>query len=119
MTTMDLWGLADYTGFAERLAPAAHALVDAAGPLDGRRVLDLAAGNGNVAVLAAAAGAQVTASDSSPRMVEMGRERTDGSARWLQADVQDLPLPDGSIDVLLSSFGLIFAPNPELAVAQV
>lgn len=116
--TVDMWGLADYSGLAERLAPAALALVAEAGPLAGRRVLDVAAGTGNVAVLAAAAGAQVTASDSSPRMVELGRQRTGDEVRWLEGDAEDLPLSDGSFDVVLSSFGMIFAPRPEVAVAQ-
>jgi hypothetical protein len=37
---------------------------------------------------------------------------------WIEADVQDLPLPDATVDVALSAFGLIFAPRPEVALAQ-
>ncbi len=114
----DLWGLADYPALAKRLAPAADALVDAVRPLAGRRVLDVAAGTGNVAVPAAAAGADVVACDSSPGMVRLGRERTGDAVRWYQADAEDLPLPDGSVDVVLSAFGLIFAPRHQVAVAQ-
>lgn len=119
MSTSDLWALADYRGVAERLAPAARALVDATAPLSGRRVLDLAAGTGNVAVLAVEAGAEVTAVDSSPRMVQLGRERTGADVRWLEGDLEQVPLPDGSVDVVLTAFGLIFAARPEDAVAQV
>ena len=115
---MDMWALADYSALAERLAPAAQALVDAVAPLAGHRVLDVGAGTGNVAVLAAAAGAQVTACDSSPRMIELGRRRTGDGVRWLKADVEEPPLPDGAVDAVLSSFGLIFAAHPEVAVAQ-
>jgi len=114
----DLWGLADYPALARRLAPAADALVDAVRPLVGRRVLDVAAGTGNVAVPAAAAGADVVACDSSPGMVRLGRERTGDAVRWYEADAEDLPVSDGSVDVVLSAFGLIFAPRPEVAVAQ-
>ena len=62
-----LWGLADYGALAARLAPAASALVGAVGPVAGRRVLDLAAGTGTVALMAAEQGARVSACDIAPR----------------------------------------------------
>nr|MDQ3825534.1 class I SAM-dependent methyltransferase [Actinomycetota bacterium] len=57
--TAKLWGSADYSGLAQRLEPAADALVDAAALQPGERVLDVAAGTGNVACRAAARGARV------------------------------------------------------------
>lgn len=116
--TAALWGLADYSGLANRLDPAAAALVAAAAPGAGDRVLDVAAGTGNVAVRAAARGVQVTACDIAPRMVQLGRQRTGPGVAWIEADVDDLPLPDASVDVALSAFGVIFAPRPEVALAQ-
>ncbi len=116
--TAALWGLADYSGLANLLDPAAAALVDAAAPGSDDRVLDVAAGTGNVAVRAAARGAQVTACDIAPRMVQLGRQRTGPGVAWIEADVEDLPLPDASMDVALSAFGVIFAPRPEVALAQ-
>ncbi|MGH3980007.1 MAG: class I SAM-dependent methyltransferase [Pseudonocardiaceae bacterium] len=116
--TKAMWGLADYTGLAPRLDPAAAALVDAAAPGPGDHVLDVAAGNGNVAVRAAARGARVTACDLAPRMVQLGRERTGPGVEWIEADVEDLPLPDATVDIVLSTFGVIFALRPEVAVAQ-
>lgn len=116
--TAALWGLADYSGLAQLLDPAAAALVDTAAPGPGDRVLDVAAGTGNVAVRAAARGAQVTACDLAPRMVALGRERTGPGVVWIEADIEDLPLPDASVDVALSAFGVIFAPRPEVALAQ-
>lgn len=112
------WGLADYSGLAQRLEPAADALIDAVAPQPGERVLDVASGTGNVAVRAAARGAQVTACDLAPRMVQLGRARTGPSVTWVETDVEELPLPDASMDVALSAFGLIFAPHPEVALAQ-
>jgi SAM-dependent methyltransferase len=112
------WGLADYSGLARLLDPAAAVLVDAAAPGPGDRVLDVAAGTGNVAVRAAARGAQVTACDIAPRMVQLGRERTGPGVTWIEADVEDLPLPDAIVDVALSAFGVVFAPRPEVALAQ-
>jgi SAM-dependent methyltransferase len=110
--------LADYSGLAQILDPAAAALVDATVPGAGDRVLDVAAGTGNVAVRAAARGAQVTACDIAPRMVQLGRERTGPGVLWIEADVEDLPLPDATVDIALSAFGVIFAPRPEVALAQ-
>jgi len=116
--TAKLWGSADYSGLARRLEPVADALVDAAAPQPGEHVLDVAAGTGNVAIRAAARGARVTAADIAPRMVELGRQRTGPAVDWIEADVEDLPLPDNTIDVVLSAFGVIFASRPEVALAQ-
>jgi len=116
--TAKLWGLADYSGLAKRLEPAADALVEAAAPQPHERVLDVAAGTGNVAIRAAARSAHVTAADIAPQMVQWGRERTGPAVTWIEADLEDLPLPDDTIDVALSAFGLIFAPRPDVALAQ-
>jgi SAM-dependent methyltransferase len=114
-----IWGEGDYSGLAGRLAPAAAQLVEAVAPDPAHRVLDLAAGTGNVAILVAARGTHVVAADLSPRMVELGSARTAGlPVEWLEADAERLPLPDASVDAVLSSFGLIFAPRPEVALAQ-
>lgn len=113
-----MWGLGDYTGVARLLHPAAEGVV-AQLPPGARRVLDLAAGTGNVAALAAVAGASVDAADLSPRMVELGRGRTAGlDVTWHEADAEDLPFPDGSYDAVLSAFGIIFVPRPDVALAQ-
>ncbi len=115
-----MWGEGDYTGLAGRLAPAAAELVESLAPEPGARVLDLAAGTGNVAILAAARGAHVVATDLSPRMVELGRARTDGlPVQWHEADAERLPLPDADVDAALSAFGVIYAPRPEVALAEV
>ncbi|MFN2534440.1 MAG: class I SAM-dependent methyltransferase, partial [Pseudonocardiaceae bacterium] len=116
--TAKLWGSADYSGLARRLEPAADALVDAAALQPGERVLDVAAGTGNVAIRAAALGARVTAADIAPRMVQLGRERTGPAVQWIEADVEELPIPDNTVDVVLSAFGVVFAPRPEVALAQ-
>lgn len=116
--TKALWGMADYSGLAALLDPAAATLVDATAPGPGDRVLDVAAGTGNVAVHAAARGAHVTACDIAPRMVQLGRERTGPAVTWIETDVEDLPLPDATVDIALSTFGVIFARRPEVALAQ-
>ena len=111
-----MWSLGDYREVAMRLRPHAQALVAACGISPGMTVLDVAAGNGNVAIEAARMGAEVTASDLAPSMVEMGRERSEEEGlaiTWLEADAEELPLPTGSFDIVTSAFGAIFAPRPE------
>lgn len=117
----EMWGLADYPALADRLAPAARTLVELAAPGPGTRVLDVAAGTGTVALLAAGRGAEVTACDLAPRMVELGSRRTADAGvavRWFEADVEDLPLPAEAADLVLSSFGVIFAPRPAVALRE-
>ncbi|MEJ8280984.1 class I SAM-dependent methyltransferase [Pseudonocardia spirodelae] len=119
-TMRRLWAAADYPALAERLAPAAVAVVDAVGAGPGDQVLDVAAGTGTAATAAHARGAAVLATDLAPRMVELGRTATRGSGIcWLEADAGALPLPPASFDVVLSSFGAIFAPRPDAVVAEV
>jgi SAM-dependent methyltransferase len=117
----DLWALGDYPEVAKRFEPAAEALVAACGIGPGHRVLDVAAGNGNVAVAAARTGARVTASDLTPALVAAGRQRTTALAldvQWDEADAEALPYADASFDAVTSAFGLMFAPRPDVAAAE-
>jgi SAM-dependent methyltransferase len=115
----DVWGLGEYERVAERLFQVAEVLVEAAGVHPGQHVLDVAAGTGNVATVAAHAGALVTATDLSPGMIALGRMRTEGlSVSWSEADAQALPFGDGSFDVALSAFGAMFAPDQPKAAAE-
>jgi 2-polyprenyl-6-hydroxyphenyl methylase/3-demethylubiquinone-9 3-methyltransferase len=89
-------------------------LVRAAGISPGQRVLDVAAGTGNVAIRAAEAGAQVVASDLTPENFEAGRAhaRQKGvELEWVEADAEALPFADEEFDVVTSCFGALFAPN--------
>jgi len=114
-----MWGLADYTGLAELLAPASARLADLLPTIRGR-VLDLAAGTGTLAATVAGRGATVDAVDLSPRMVELGRARTAGlDVTWHERDAQQLAFPERTFDTVLSSFGMIFAPRPDRVLAEV
>ena len=116
-----MWSLGDYHEVAPRLRPHAEALVAACGIRPGMQVLDVAAGDGNFAIAAAARGATVTAPDLTPRMVEMGRARSaaEGVAiEWLEADAEELPFAADRFDVVASVFGAIFAPRPEHVAAE-
>ncbi len=116
-----MWALGDYHSFATQtvweLGPV---LVDACGIQPGQRVLDVAAGSGNVAIRAAEAGARVVASDLTPENFEAGRREARARGvelEWVEADAESLPFQDGEFDVVTSSVGAIFASDHQ-AVAD-
>ena len=116
-----IWGLGDYAPLSEILEPAAIALYEACGVGPGQQVLDVAAGDGNFAIAAARAGADVVASDLSPAMVERGRARSGAEGleiEWVEADAEDLPFEDGRFDCVGSVFGAMLAPRPEIAASE-
>ncbi|OFB38002.1 hypothetical protein BA059_16555 [Mycolicibacterium sp. (ex Dasyatis americana)] len=110
-----LWALGDYAAIAANIVrPLGPVLVEASGVGPGDRVLDVAAGTGNVAIPAAAAGARVTASDLCPELVEQGRRLgADAGVTidWAEANAEALPYDDGSFDTVLSCIGVMFAPH--------
>ncbi len=117
----ELYGAGDYSALAAVLEPAAIALVEAVDVGVGRTVLDVAAGDGNGALAAARLGARVTATDLSSVQVQRGDERCarDGAdVQWLVADAERLPFGAESFDRVISAFGVVFAPRPEVAVAE-
>ena len=109
------WSLGDYHRFATELVwDVGPVVVAACGIEPGQRVLDVAAGTGNVAIRAAEAGASVVASDLTPEHFEAGRAeaRSRGvELGWVEADAEALPFGDGAFDVVTSSFGAMFAPD--------
>lgn len=116
-----LYEAGEYHALSATLAPAADALVGAAG-IDGDAVvLDVAAGDGNVALAAAARGASVVACDLSPLQVERGRQRSGAagaSVSWVVADAEALPFDEGAFTHVLSAFGAVFAPRPDVVTAE-
>jgi SAM-dependent methyltransferase len=117
----DCWERDGHEPLLRQLEPAAELLADLALVGTGKRVLDAAAGDGNVAMAAARRGASVEACDLAPRMVERGRVRCAAAGvrvGWRVADLQALPYPDGTFDAVLSSFGLPLAPRPDQAAGE-
>jgi SAM-dependent methyltransferase len=109
------WAAGDYHRFATDLIWHLGAeLVSACGIRPADRVLDVAAGSGNVALRAAGAGATVVASDLTPENLAAGR-RAAGRAGlpidWVEADAEDLPFGDAEFDVVTSAVGAIWAPD--------
>ena len=101
-----MWALGDYPVVAhEVIAELGGVLVDAVGIRAGERVLDVAAGAGNVALPAARTGAQVTASDLTPELLAVGQREAEAaglSITWETGDVEALPYADDSFDSLFN-----------------
>ena len=97
-------------------------LIAMAGPLECRRVLDLACGTGDLALLASAAGADVTALDITPRMIALARlkaRQRGARARFLVGDMTALPLPDACLDVVTTGYGLRNVPDLDAALREI
>jgi SAM-dependent methyltransferase len=117
LRVMDEWGAGSYEDTAAELAPAAAVAVAALGLGGGERVLDVACGTGNAALVAQETGAQVTGLDGSPRLLDVARERVPG-ADFVHGDMGSLPFGDGQFDAAVSVFGVIFSRPAEPAVAE-
>jgi SAM-dependent methyltransferase len=114
-----MWAMGDYPAVAtEVIAALGPVLVEATGLGPGVRVLDIAAGSGNVAIPAARAGADVVASDLTPELVETGRQASDLPISWEVGDAEHLPYADGEFDAAVSCVGIMFAPHHQPAADE-
>jgi SAM-dependent methyltransferase len=115
------WGVGSYERTAQLLVPAAEVLVGVAGVRVGETVLDVGCGTGNAALLAAAAGASVTAVDPSPRLLAVAAESAASrglNVTCMHGEAAAVPVPDAAFDCVLSNFAVVFAPDPGAAVAE-
>ena len=110
-----MWASGDYPTLASDLIwELGPRLVAATDIRPGERVLDIAAGSGNVAIPAALRGATVVASDLTPELFEAGRRlaaEAGAELEWREADAEALPFADDAFDVTVSSVGVMFAPH--------
>ena len=117
-----MWASGDYPTLAtDLIAGLGPVLVEEAGVRPGDRVLDVAAGSGNAAIPAAAAGGRVVASDLTPELFDAGRRAAAAAGvelDWREADAEALPFADGEFDVVLSCVGVMFAPHHRSAADE-
>src|SRR5881628_248600 len=114
-------GWAHFAPFEALTTPPAAELVRRASPRAGQRVLDVACGTGVVAVTAARAGARVSGLDLTPQLLEQARENArlaNVEIEFREGDAEQLPFGDSAFDVVLSQFGHMFAPRPEVAIGE-
>jgi ubiquinone/menaquinone biosynthesis C-methylase UbiE len=115
------WASGDFGRIGVTLQLVGESLAEAVGVNAGERVIDVAAGNGNASLAAARRFAQVTSTDYVPELLEQGRRRAEADGLPITfevADAEELPFADGSFDVALSTFGVMFAPAQERAAAE-
>ena len=115
------WGSGDYALIGTTLQIVGETLCEAVDVEAGSQVLDVAAGNGNASLAAARRGADVTASDYVEVLLQRAQQRAEADGLPLTtrvADAEALPFEDASFDTVLSTFGVMFTPNPERSAAE-
>ncbi|MBL8736938.1 MAG: class I SAM-dependent methyltransferase [Planctomycetes bacterium] len=115
------WQSGDYAVIGTTLQSVGERLCEAVDLRAGERLLDVAAGNGNASLAAARRHAEVVSTDYVAPLLERARARAlaDGLAiEFREADAEALPFADGSFDVVLSTFGVMFTPDQERAAAE-
>ena len=115
------WATGDYAVVGSTLTVMAELLCEAVDLHAGQRVLDVATGNGNAALSAARRFCVVTGIDYVPALLARGRERATADGLpvvFAEGDAEDIPFPDASFDVVLSTLGVMFAPDQEKTAAE-
>ena len=115
------WASGDYAVVGTTLQIVGEQLCEALDLRPGRRVLDVAAGNGNVTLAAARRFCRVTSTDYVPSLLERAKERAAAERleiAFQQADAEALPFADDSFDAVVSTFGVMFTPDQERAAAE-
>jgi ubiquinone/menaquinone biosynthesis C-methylase UbiE len=115
------WSSGDYAVIGTTLQIVGEELCEALDLRSGDRVLDVAAGNGNVSLAAARRWCEVVSTDYVPALLERGRERAQAERldiEFREADAEALPFPDESFDTVVSTFGVMFTPDQDRAAAE-
>jgi SAM-dependent methyltransferase len=117
------WASGSYGEIASLLPPMSAHLIRVASVRPGEHVLDVACGTGITAIAAHRAGAKVIGLDITPQLLARAKEEAaladiKEEIEWKQGDAEDIPFPDNSFDIVLSSVGHMFAPRPTVAAQE-
>ena len=115
------WSSGDYAVVGTTLQIVGEELCEALDLRAGQKVLDVAAGNGNVSLAAAHRWCDVISTDYVPSLLERGRARASAEGltiEFKEADAEALPFADGTFDAVVSTFGVMFTPNQDQAAAE-
>jgi ubiquinone/menaquinone biosynthesis C-methylase UbiE len=115
------WSSGDYAVVGTTLQIVGEELCEALDLRAGETVLDVAAGNGNATLAAARRWCDVTSTDYVPSLLERAAARASAeglNVEFQQADAEALPFADGSFDIVLSTFGVMFTPDQNKAAAE-
>jgi len=116
-----MWMAGDFGQVAKVIEAGAAEFIDSLALKPGDRVLDVACGTGNTAIPAARAGAEVTGADIATNVLEQARQRAESEGLKIQfeeGDAENLPYDDAAFDVVVTMFGAMFAPRPELVSSE-
>jgi ubiquinone/menaquinone biosynthesis C-methylase UbiE len=117
----DTWMAGDFGVIASYNVKLGEQFVSRINMQRGMKVLDVACGTGNTTMPAARSGATVTGTDIAPNLLEQARVRAAKeqlSIQFDEGDAESLPYSDASFDIVLSMFGAMFAPRPEVVAAE-
>lgn len=116
-----MWSAGDFARVGRSLQIVSENLCETADVMPGEDVLDVACGAGNTAIAAARRFGKTTGLDYVPELLDHARERAKAElvdANWVEGDAQELPFPDASFDLVMSTFGVMFAPDQQRAASE-
>jgi ubiquinone/menaquinone biosynthesis C-methylase UbiE len=115
------WSSGDYAVVGTTLQIVGEQLCEALDIRSGQRVLDVAAGNGNISLAAARRWCEVVSTDYVAALLERGRERAAAerlAIEFQEADAESLPFADASFDAVVSTFGVMFTADQDRAASE-
>jgi ubiquinone/menaquinone biosynthesis C-methylase UbiE len=117
-----VWDAGDFDQIAKMILSVGEGIVGSAGIGSDDMVLDVACGTGNATLPAARRGARVTGLDLTPKLLRDARAHAEAEGlevEWVEGDAEALPFDDSSFDVVVSTFGCMFAPRHEVAAHEI
>ena len=116
-----VWEAGDFSEVAKHIETVAEEFVNRLDIKPGMKVLDVACGSGNLAIIAAQKGADVAGIDIADTLVEAAKQRADKlglDIKFEQGDAEVMPYADDSFDVVMTMFGAMFAPRPDVTANE-